>query len=64
MTSKQVTVQYRYLNEGDLPDNFHLKDMVADVLRRSTDGGGAVFQDVSARKKDLDQDGREVVPLS
>ncbi len=61
MASRQVTVQYRYLNQDDLPDNFHLKDMVVDVLRRSTNGGGAVYNDVSARKKDLDQDGSFVV---
>jgi len=44
-----------------LQDSFHLKDIVVDVLRRSTDGGGAIYKDVSARKKDLDQDGSFVV---
>lgn len=61
MASKLVTVQYRYLKEDDLPDNFHLKDIVVDVLSRAKGGGSALCEDVSARKKDLDQDGSFVV---
>lgn len=61
MTFKQVTVQYRYLNMDNLAEGFHLKDVVVDVLRRASGGRAALFEDVSTRKKDLDQDGSYVV---
>lgn len=63
MTTKPVSIQYRYLNKEGLWDGFHLKDMLADILQRSnpTLSGNKFFEDVSLRKIDLDQDGSYVV---
>lgn len=62
MGTKPSSIQYRYLNLEKLGEQFHLKDVVVDVLKRSSQSDGvAIFEDVSARKKDLDQDGSFVV---
>lgn len=62
MASKISTIQYRYLNKEPLWDDIHMKDMLVDVLRRSGQTGHSkLYEDVSARKKDLDQDGSYVV---
>jgi hypothetical protein len=61
MTSKSASIQYRYLNTEDLWDGIHLKDMIVDVLKRSGKRGAKLYEDVSERKIDLDQDGSYVV---
>ncbi|MBT2131240.1 hypothetical protein [Aliiroseovarius lamellibrachiae] len=62
MSKKRATVQYRYVNTDGLWKEFHLKDMVVDILRRATPtGSNKYFEDVSLRKIDLDQDGSFVV---
>jgi len=60
---KYATVQYRYVNTEHLWEDFNLKAMVVDILRRAARGNAQtrLFEDVSARKKDLDQDGTYVV---
>ena len=61
--TKQVTAQYRYVDLESLWPDFELQAMVADVLRRRARSGSGkrMFEDVSSRKIDLDQDGSFVV---
>jgi hypothetical protein len=62
MVTKSATIQYRYLDKTPLWEEFHLKDMLTDILGRSASAGPRkLFEDVSARKIDLDQDGSFVV---
>ncbi|MBN9674663.1 hypothetical protein [Salipiger bermudensis] len=60
--TKKATVQYRYVNLDKLGEQFHLKNVVVDVLRRSAKGAtGSRAQLVRHRKIDLDQDGSYVI---
>lgn len=62
LTTKNFTVQYRYVKLDDLWDSFSLKSMVVDILRRSPRGGGEALSSMARlRKKDLDQDGSFVL---
>lgn len=62
MNLKRTTIQYRYLNKENLWDGVNLKDVVVDILQRSSGSGPSkLYEDVSARKVDLDQDGSFVV---
>jgi len=62
MATKFASVQYRYVKLDGLWEDFDLKAMIVDVLRRAAPtGSGAIGDYAKLRKKDLDQDGSYVV---